>query len=133
MELAAKIFNRQQTYLELGVQQVKLVQSKGQKVSYNRTFERVTDNFGFYFQHLQQSPKWVTLLVPAINLLMETLDLPQEATARLSEIVKFQFAEQLPCAEEEVYLSYYVAQQNQQRIKVLAFAVLKDYLDEIYD
>ena len=133
MKLAAKIFNNQQTYIELGVQQIKLVQRTGNKVSYKRTFERVTDNFDFYFQHLKQSPQWVTLLIPAVNLFLQTLDLPREAEDRLGEIIKFQFADQLPCRQEEVYISYYLAHQSEQRIKVLAFAVLKDYLDQLYD
>ena len=128
-----KIFNGARTYLELGAKEVQLVQTKGERVIYERSFEHVTDNLNFYLQHLESSAEWITLLIPAVNLFSRTLEFPLEAEARLSEIIKFQFVDQLPCPQEEVYVSYCVVKRTKDKIKVLAFAVLKDYLDRLYN
>ena len=133
MDRLTKIFNGARTYLELGAKEVQLVQTKGERVIYERSFEHVTDNLNFYLQHLESSAEWITLLIPAVNLFSRTLEFPLEAEARLSEIIKFQFVDQLPCPQEEVYVSYCVVKRTKDKIKVLVFAVLKDYLDRLYN
>ncbi|MBM7557516.1 hypothetical protein [Halanaerobacter jeridensis] len=133
MGLVAKILGQKRTYLEFGVEQVKLVQTKASEVIYERSFEYITDNLNFYLQHLDVTPKWISLLIPTVNLFLRTLDFPLEAENRLTEIIQIQFLEQLPCPPEEVYSSYYIAQKTEERIKVVAFAVLKNYLDDLHD
>ncbi|MGM0369783.1 MAG: PilN domain-containing protein [Bacillota bacterium] len=132
MELGNWMFNQLQTYLEFGIEQVKLVQIKGTEIVYQQSFKRETENIDFYLKHLPDQPQEITLLIPGVKTFTGTLDLPCEAEERLAEIIKFQFVEQLPCSPEQVYATYYLARQEQERIKVIACAVMKEYIDDLY-
>ena len=131
MELITEFFKEQRTYLEYGTRRVKLVQTKGGEVVFERSFDELSADLNFYLAELAFQPDRITLLIPSPKLFLRSLDLPREAEQRLDEMVDFQFVNQLPCSGEEVYASYYKADKQEGRIKVLAYAVLKDYLDHL--
>ncbi|MBM7623787.1 type II secretion system protein GspL [Sporohalobacter salinus] len=127
----SNIFNKSETYLEVGEEQIQLVQSKAGEIVSNQSFERQTEELSPYLNKLKDFPQQVTLLIPAVKTFTRVLDLPREAKERLAEIIHFQFLEQLPCAADDLYFTYYIAREEETRIKVLACAVVKEYVDQM--
>ncbi|MFW6238531.1 MAG: hypothetical protein ACOC5A_04805, partial [Halanaerobiales bacterium] len=72
-----------------------------------------------------------SVLIPAGKLIIRIFDLPEGAQSKVDNIVNYKFVSELPFEKEEMYFTYYV-DKNFSGIKIILFAVRRDYLDRIY-
>ncbi|MFW5995663.1 MAG: PilN domain-containing protein [Halanaerobiaceae bacterium] len=71
------------------------------------------------------------VLIPAGKLIIRIYDLPEGAQKKVDNIVNYKFVSDLPFEKDEMYFTYYVDREFS-GIKIILFAVRKDYLDQVY-
>ena len=78
-----------------------------------------------------ENVKEASVLLPAGKLLIRVYDLPAGADKKIENIVNYKFIADLPFDREELYYSYYV-DEDYTGLKVILFAVRRNYVDDIY-
>jgi hypothetical protein len=121
-----------QTYVEIGDDYLKLLQIKDENLVYNQSYINPSQKISFYLAKAEYDSQDLVLVIPSSKLFIEVLELPSVSKEKLRSILKFKFLDKLPSKEEEVYFSYYIIKESNKGSKVLAFAVLKEFLNPIY-
>jgi hypothetical protein len=123
---------RLQTYLEIGDDYLKILQIKDNQIVYNQSHLTHLQKISAYLAELKYNPQDLILVIPSSKLFVEILELPNASKEKLRNILRFKFLDKLPSREEEVYFSYYIIEKLKDGVIVLAFAVLKEFLNPIY-
>jgi len=121
-----------ETYLEIGDNYLKLLQLKDRELVYKQSHLEPRQKISSYLADLKHYPQDLVLVIPASKLFMEVLELPSVSHEKLRSVLKFKFLDKLPSEEEELYFSYHIIEKLDKEVVVLAFAVLKEFLDPIY-
>ena len=125
----SRLFMGRATYLVVQESALEIVQTQRQGIIYNKRV--ACDELTAGCKEAAYFPRQVSLVLPSTRIFTRVIDLPAEAKTRLEEIIGLKFLDDLPCSREEVYYSYYPAITGEERLKVILFAVEKDYLDRL--
>jgi hypothetical protein len=128
-------FSKEHTYLELDQGYLRLVQVKKDQIIYNNKFnikeELKKIELPFYLHQLPQEVKGISLLIPPTRLFIRTLQLPTNAQDKLTDIIKLQVLKKFPYDESSLYFTYHSIKSDN-RLIVIVFIALKDYIDQLY-
>lgn len=128
------LFDNNRTYLEFANNYLNVIQLNQKEILYQQQFSLENKGDIELSSYLNQAPnsvKEVSIVVSPTKLINRTLDLPLTAKEKIEEIIRLEFLNKLPYDEDELYFSYQIIKKNE-RLKVLGFAVNKEFINKLY-